>query len=1155
MTDKIIQGAGGPPRPPQPQRTPDTLNSHQFATIQDLLSEGEIEGFATPSKRGIAKSNAAYTNASLCDIFLENTPILDIDENLNNTQFLAKATNPSDSDFNFQNVQLQTRFGTANQSHIAGIENAPASPQIVGVDVVKGTPVVRTISDTNVDAVKVTITFPQLQKATDKGDLLGSSVRLKINIKYNNQSSSTTKVDDTITGRSGDSYSKDYRINLDFSVSGRTSVEIEVERVTDNASNPTELKDVFQFTQLQKLFDDKEEYPNSAYTNLRLDSEQFSSIPKRAFRIRGIKVRIPASNSSGTVTVDNQTGRIIYPQNYVFDGTLGAAQWCSCPAMILLDLLTSERYGLGTHITLDNLDLYTFVSVSRYSNALVDDFNGGQEARFSCNVNIQSSSEAFDLINDLAGVMRCIPIWAAGSITLSQDSPKTPAYLFSLANVTDEGFNYTGSSLKQRHSVVSVSYFNMESREMDFEIYEDADAIAKLGTIPKRVKSFGTTSRGQALRIAKAILFSEQQESEVVNFSTSIDAGAIVRPGTVITINDPVRGGVRRSGRIKSVNTAKTQITVDNVADLDSFSGTNQKMYILKPDGQVEFRNISSITNDVITVSSAFSVTPNVNAMWLIESDSLLGQTFRVISIEEEDGVNYNISALTYVEGKYNNIENNTPLQARPISLLNQLKDPPSVTSQPQEKVVVRNNVAINKLFLSWQAVSGVTQYLVQFRFEGSNWISETVFRPDFEILNAEAGQYEFKLFSYNANLQLSKVPTTITYNAIGKSKLPEQPQNLSIEPVNHKLIRLRWTQSTDADVIHGGRVYIRHSSKTDGSGTFQNSVDLIEAVAGNSTDAVVPALEGEYIIKFQDDGGRFCLGETSVIIDMPDVIDEQIVLTDREDLDNPTFGGAKANLSVVNDTLQLTNPASNASGTYDFSTILDLGAVYSLSLKRILDNVGFVIGDFIDNIPNFDLYATNGSFDGEAVNSTNAKLLVATTNTAPSGSSYVNNDFNTKPFNTFANGIFKGRGFRFRLLLETSNVNHNISINEGGVLASFESRTERQYIDSNNNVSTAAIDSGTNVNGIDVTFANKFFTGTTNLGGTNLYPPSIGITIQNANAGEYFVLKTNASGAFLNAAGSDITGLGFNIKILDSSNNPVNKKFTFQAVGYGKGV
>ena len=57
MTDKIIRGSGGgpPPSPPQPSRAPDTLNSRQFATIQDLLSEGEIEGFATPSKAGLTK--------------------------------------------------------------------------------------------------------------------------------------------------------------------------------------------------------------------------------------------------------------------------------------------------------------------------------------------------------------------------------------------------------------------------------------------------------------------------------------------------------------------------------------------------------------------------------------------------------------------------------------------------------------------------------------------------------------------------------------------------------------------------------------------------------------------------------------------------------------------------------------------------------------------------------------------------------------------------------------------------------------------------------------------------------------------------------------------------------------------------------------------
>ena len=66
---------------------------------------------------------------------------------------------------------------------------------------------------------------------------------------------------------------------------------------------------------------------------------------------------------------------------------------------------------------------------------------------------------------------------------------------------------------------------------------------------------------------------------------------------------------------------------------------------------------------------------------------------------------------------------------------------------------------------------------------------------------------------------------------------------------------------------------------------------------------------------------------------------------------------------------------------------------------------------------------------------------------------------------------------------------------------------------------------------------------------------PSIGITIANAASGEYFVIKQDSNGNFLNAAGANINGKGFNLIIKNSSNQPVNKKFTFQAVGYGKGV
>ena len=65
MTDetKIIKGAGGgPPKPPPPPyRAPDTLHSRSFATVQDLISEGEIEGFASASKQNLQKAQLLMT--------------------------------------------------------------------------------------------------------------------------------------------------------------------------------------------------------------------------------------------------------------------------------------------------------------------------------------------------------------------------------------------------------------------------------------------------------------------------------------------------------------------------------------------------------------------------------------------------------------------------------------------------------------------------------------------------------------------------------------------------------------------------------------------------------------------------------------------------------------------------------------------------------------------------------------------------------------------------------------------------------------------------------------------------------------------------------------------------------------------------------------
>tara|TARA_R100001463_G_scaffold46755_4_gene95360 strand:+ start:4024 stop:7437 length:3414 start_codon:yes stop_codon:yes gene_type:complete len=1130
---KIIQGSGGgsPPAPPQPTRAPDTLHSRQFATFLDLISEGEIEGFASASKEGLTKGTTAYNNAALKDVFLNDTPVL---------KSTATSASPASTDFNFQDVTFNPRFGTSGQTKVEGIESS-SSITAVGVTVTTSAPVTRQITNSNVDAANITITFPQLQKATDKGDLLGSTVQFKISVQYNS-GGYTDVITDTITGRTADAYQRDYRVNL----TGAFPVDIRVSRVTADSTSSS-LIDAFQWTSYGEIIDDSNTYANSAYASLRLDSMQFQSIPTRKYRIRGIKVRIPGAgaNSSGTPSIDNATGRIVYPDGYIFNGVMGAAQWCSCPSMVLLDLLTDTRYGLGNHITDSSLDLFSFVTASKFANTLVLDGLGGQEARFSCNVNIQSSSEAFDLINELAGVMRCMPIWAAGSIQLAQDSPKDASYLFNLSNVTEAGFSYSGSGLKTRNTVVSVSYFNMDSREIDYEVYEDTASIAKLGVSIKKVRGFSCTSRGQARRLAKAILFAEQNESEIVTFGTSIESGIIVRPGAVIDIADNLRSGVRRGGRINAATT--TQITVDDSASTDLPATNNSNLSVILPDGTMETKGVQSITGAVIIVDSAFSQAPNVNAGWLLQNDAVKPQKFRVIAVEESEGINYAITALSYVPEKYAFIEDGANLPTRTVSILNQLKSPPNALLA-EEKIVEINNQAVSKLIVSWQPIVGVTQYQVNYRFNNGNYVSTTVSSSDFEILNSDIGTYDFQIFSYNAALQTSSTSADLTFNAVGKTAVPANVTGLTAEPINEKLVRLRWDLSTDIDVIHGGRVYVRHSTKTDGTGTFSNSVDLIQALAGNTTSAEVPYLEGEYILRFRDDGGRFSAGETSVIIDLPDNQAPLLTQTRREDNDSPKFQGTKVNVDYDATTTSLNLSGTGlfdtisdfdavaslddfggivSSGTYDFGgtaggTTLDLGAVFSLDLKRHFLTEAFYPNDLFDSrSANIDTW---GDFDGVEATDVNAEMLVRVTQDNPSSGSPTYTGFQT-----FANGTYKGRGFQFRAKLTSNDPAQDIKVSQLGYTATLQRRTEQGNVTASGAGAKA------------ITFTNPFFVGTSSLLGANTNLPSVGINAQNMTSGDYFVV-------------SSVSGTGFTVHFKNSSNASIDRNFTYQAVGFGKG-
>jgi predicted phage tail protein len=622
----------------------DNISSSAYVRIVDLIGEGEMEGF--PSARAYAKGSDTYITAAKKDIYLNGTPIL---------RASADPANPADSDFNFRNVLLNGRFGTQNQTPVPGF-NAVENETSVGVVVENVAPVSREITNDEIDAVRITLAWSALQQFTDSGDIVGRSVNYQIAVAYNG-GAYTVVLDHTITGRSGDPFQKSHVIPID----GDFPIQIRVIRVTEDY-NDTKIQDTFNWYSYTEITYARLAYPNSALVALQASAEDFTSIPSRSYRVRGIKVRIPSN-----ATVDQDTGRLIYSGTW--NGTFQAQTWCSDPVWCLWDLLTSCRYGLGQHIHTNDLNKWSFYEASVYCNELVDNGRGGQEARFSCNVNIQNSQEAYKVINDMCSVFRAMPYWGAGTLLFSQDRPSDPIYLFNQTNVSEEGFQYSGSSVRARHTVAVVGYLDLDRQEQGYESVEDPEGVSRYGVITAEIQAFACTSRSQANRLGRWLLYAEQQETETVTFKAPLDGGVIVRPGHVIGVSDLLRSGVRRGGRV--VKGTSTSIVSDDVANTDLPLSGSPRVSVILTDGTIETRNVSNISGRKITVSPAFSLTPLPGGAFIYANNDMQPTYWRVLNVQEQDGTTYSISAIAYNPSKYGYVESGTPLETEIFAPIN----------------------------------------------------------------------------------------------------------------------------------------------------------------------------------------------------------------------------------------------------------------------------------------------------------------------------------------------------------------------------------------------------------------------------------------------------------------------------------------------------
>lgn len=808
------KGGGGGGR--VAQEAADSLRSTNFARVLDLLAEGEIEGLV----------NGAQS------IYLNETQLQN-----------------ADGSYNFKGVTWAARTGTQAQTSIPGfaaVENTVG----VGTQVKAGAPITRTFTNQNLSAVVVTIGIPQLfsQNKTN-GDISGTSVEIAIDLQTNGGGFVTVVSGGSgvFTGKCSSRYQRSIRIPL----SGTGPWDVRVRRITADSTSQA-LQNQTWWDSSTEVIDARLRYPNSALVAISCDASQFDAIPRRAYDVKLLRVKVPTNYDPTTRTY---TG--------TWDGTFKIA-WTDNPAWCWYDLITNTRYGLGDFVSAAQVDKWALYSIGQYCDQLVPDGTGGFEPRFTCNLYLQTREEAYKVIRDMASIFRGMVFWSSASITAVQDAPASAAALYTPANVIDGLFNYSGSAARARHTVALVTW----NDPADFcrpkvEYVEDVDGVLRYGVQPTEIVAFGCTSRGQANRVGRWLLFTERMESETVTFTVGLE-GAVARPGQVIKVADPTRAAVRYGGRIMAATT--TQITLD--APVTLTANTAYTLSVYQPDGTVQDRVVANNggTLSVLTVTAGYTVAPDVGSIWLLSGGQVSAQTFRVVSAVETDNHQFAITALQSDPSKYNAVELGLKLEPRSISALT-AKPSPVTDMSAVEAYLVGNGSAFSRVTVSFVPPTGAVRYAMTYRKQNDNTSPEVLSNtPSIDVDGLDLATYTFTVYAINA-VGVRSTGATLSYTLQGKLAPPTNVTGFNAVRGPGGTINFAWSPNADADIDH---YEIRKGN------VWQTATVVGSAVA--TAFSAVDARGGQFMIRAVDTSGNYSLSEA--VVSIPDSTGINVVVT-----------------------------------------------------------------------------------------------------------------------------------------------------------------------------------------------------------------------------------------------------------------------------------
>lgn len=696
MAKTITGRKGGSSSSRTPVEQPDDLQSVAKAKILMVLGEGEFAGGLTAR-----------------DIYLDGTPLQN-----------------ADGSENFSGVVWEFRPGTQAQDYIQGIPGTENEIS-VGTEVSSETAWTHTFTNTQLSAVRLRLKWPTLFKQQDNGDLVGYSINYVVELQTDG--GSWQKVLDTnVTGKTTSGYERSHRIDLPKAGSTWT---IRLRKITADA-NSAKIGDTMTLQSYTEVIDAKLRYPNTALLYIEFDSSQFNgSIPQIACEPRGRVIRVPD-------TYD--------PETRTYSGTwLGTFKWAwtDNPAWIFYDLVVSDRFGLGDRLTTANIDKWTLYQVAQYCDQMVPDGKGGSgtEPRYTCNVYIQERNDAYTVLRDFAAIFRGMTYWGDDQIVALADMPRDVDFTYTHANVIDGRFTYSSSTTKNRYTNALVSWSDPDNAYSDAmePVFEQA-LVSRYGFNQLEITAIGCTRQSEANRKGRWGILTNNKD-RVVTFNVGED-GNIPQPGYVIAVADRNLSGRDLGGRVSVVN--GRVLTLDRAPDASS----GDRMIVNLPSGVAQSRTIQTITGNKVTVTTAYSETPVAQAVWVIESDELYAQQYRVITVTDNNDGTFTIVGANHDPDKYARIDTGAIIDQRPVSVI-----PPGNQSPPDNIVissfsVVQQNISVETMRVSWDQAQNAIAYEAQWRRNDGNWVNvPRSSTTSFDVPGIYAGRYLVRVRAINA--------------------------------------------------------------------------------------------------------------------------------------------------------------------------------------------------------------------------------------------------------------------------------------------------------------------------------------------------------------------------------------------------------------------